>query len=175
MIPKHLKINETKISYKLQQQAKYRQEQKIERASRFLSPLPRLPDEVDLDDFLNGTVRNTPRERAMQIRGLRISNEIEKKLVTLLSTEHASNRLSLPDACWISRVKCNFELTKAVIYFSIKEQLDSDKLKVKIEEVKEKFEMNSKMIRFLIAKHVYLKRVPELEFEFDQVNLSENI
>lgn len=185
MVPTHMKITEQKVAYQLQKEAKHIEQLRIDRANRFLSPLPRLPDELDVDDF-DGEVgakaapfssSSTPKEKALLLRGRRISSEIEKKLVGLFGQESLKAKLQISPDCWISKVECNFELTVAKIFFSLTfpsdwKEIVEGRVEEMVNERMKLFEVNSKAIRFLIAKHVYLKRVPELEFLFDRESLS---
>lgn len=140
---------------------------KIQRAAQFLPSLPRLPDEISSEADLSPERRQE--NKKLQLRGLRIANEIEKQLIKVFAEE--SFRILLPGGHkWgISRVVSNLEISKVVIYYSVQDVGKScAELKSLAETLEEKLNGNIKLFRFQIAQRVYLKRVPLIEFEWDK-------
>ncbi len=129
--------------------------------------MPRLPDEITSDADLSPDRKKE--NKKLQLRGLRIANEIEKQLVKVFSEE--AFKIMLPDGHkWgISRVVSNLEISKVVIYYSVRDvEKNCVELKEMAEVLREKLNGNLKLFRFQIAQRVYLKRVPLIEFEWDK-------
>lgn len=173
MIPKHLLIAESKFNRSMQAQLAYKGRMKIERANRYLPTLPRLPDEIDLKDCIEQNQQpNQPnqKERSLQLRGLRIGGEIEKKLSILFNTESMKIKLGIKYDWRITSIKCNLELTKAFLYFTINghSKMEGEQREEEMKDCCLSLNQNVKLMRYFISKNVYLKKVPEFEFVYDR-------
>lgn len=164
MVPRHLERHLEKFNKKESGRQKRLEILAQERRNRFLDVLPCLTE----------AEKGTKREIDLGIRGKAISNEMEKKMILLFRSREFQMRLFKENLWSVSQVVMNFDLSKMWVSFQLLQEYSAvAEAEQAANKLKEKLDYNTKLIRFLVAEQVYLKRVPIIEFVFDRQSLAD--